>query len=475
MKSSALLLLHAAALVFGWWLGHGGNTSRDANNATKLTTANQTPTKSLVSSATTKDAAKTKANPPALEKIQRYLLDGNECFSISDFLVPKLSHAEFAPALALMLKSPFLQGRQRMVRQLFQRWAEIDRAEALQHALALVSPQLKEEAVKAVLDAWLKSDPGGAWQWVLQLGDDPVLMASAIEKLVTAGAKSDPAGYARWIEEISDPVQRAALLWKAAAAWLPQDSKAALAWMRSIEPASVRQRMMEDLRRDSDAFRGEQAWETLLQWPDKSTREEEIAIQLVLYNGKEEEAKSVQWFIAHAGNVELQKAGAMLGGALTNNWSAAQLEQMTRNLPAGPVRDAFVGGAARAYVESHKFSDAIALLKLGGPCAERSMALSELGEVIGQLDATTSEPLVRAMRPGYDQDYLLEGYASRLSEKNPRLATLWAAQITDAAARLMAVQDAYDVWQGADLPAAEAWLRAASQFSEAEKNTISNP
>jgi len=102
-------------------------------------------------------------------------------------------------------------------------------------------------------------------------------------------------------------------------------------------------------------------------------------------NDKPQEA--FEWLSAHSERPELQKAADTVGGHLgATVKNSAELHAMALQLPAGPIRDAFVASAADSWArEGRSLAEAEDLLSLCGPCIERNHSQ-------GTIDSKRSKP-----------------------------------------------------------------------------------
>lgn len=288
--------------------------------------------------------------------------------------ISQMSLEELPAMLRGLLRNPFPEVRRRLLRYLFERWASLDLNGALTTLRGLSSPQDKENALRAVLDLWVKTDADAALKWVGTLNEDSVLQEVGIGVVLYRKAAKDPLASAAWAEQIEDIFLREKVLSQIGLSWMSEDVVGVLAVLPTLEPKRLRDQLLAKLcyRDGVDHAAG---LEIVAQLPTHAERSHLSDEWLSAYvNDKPLEA--FEWLRAHSEQPELQKAadtvGSHLGATVKNG---AELHAMALQLPAGPIRDAFTARAVEQWIlAGRSLPEAQALLSLCGPCIERDSA-----------------------------------------------------------------------------------------------------
>jgi hypothetical protein len=302
--------------------------------------------------------------------------------------IERLSLADLPAALRGALSARFPVVRWRLVGALFKRWALLDRVSALAALRTIPSPQMKATALRAILTHWTETDERSAWQWVTALDDDSVLQEVGIESLLSHCAGKDPANYVAWAEMLEDPFLRFKALNQIAAVWARTDAPGALAAALTTSNDVLRMELLEQAchRNESGIDRAE-AMELILQLPNRAQRIQAVSDHWMGEFASEDPARALQWFVAHAGNPDLQQAGGNLGKLwATQARSAMELRASILQIPPGPARDAFAAQAATSWAthgNATRVREARELLTLCAPCIEREDALAEIESAFG--------------------------------------------------------------------------------------------
>jgi len=273
-----------------------------------------------------------------------------------------------------LLRNPFPEVRRRLLHPLFERWAALDHAGALAALRGIPSPQDKQSALRAILGVWTKSDADAAWQYITDMEDDSVLQEAGIEILLGLNAGADPLRYAAWAGQLDDVFLREKALVQIGDGWMQKDPQGALAAALTAEPARLRHYLLSKVCH-RDGVDHAAGLETVAQLPTQAERSRLSEEWLGAFaNAKPQEA--FQWLLGHADRAELQKAAGTLGGILAvKTKTIAELRALALQLPAGPLRDAFVARAADEWASAGRsLAGAQDLLSLCGPCLERESA-----------------------------------------------------------------------------------------------------
>jgi len=288
--------------------------------------------------------------------------------------ISQMSLEELPAMLRGLLRNPFPEVRRRLLRYLFERWASLDLNGALTTLRGLSSPQDKENALRAVLDLWVKTDADAALKWVGTLNEDSVLQEVGIGVVLYRKAAKDPLASAAWADQIEDVFLREKVLTSIGDSWMSENVAGVLAALPTVEPKRLRDYLMSRVcyRNGVDHAAGLEIVSQLPTHAERSHLSDEWLSGFV--NDKPLEA--FEWLRAHSERPELQKAADTVGchlGATVK--SGAELHAMALQLPAGPIRDAFAARAVEQWIlAGRSVPEAQALISLCGPCIERDSA-----------------------------------------------------------------------------------------------------
>ena len=375
MKWGLQLLLHSAAAFAGFWVVSSEPPMAqpaplEVNKAAVVTKTETSPLPPMpVSSLSRAERLGPRLTP------QRW----PEVFMV----IEKADIGELPGLLQVILGSRYPDVRRRAVELLFMRWTELDRDAALAAVKTITSPQLKNMALSRILFEWAKTDATAAWKWVTAMEDDPVLQETGIESLLANGAEKDPLGYASWAAQIEDPFLRYKALDQIASAWGRADPKGAFAAALEMDDPVLRKRLLEIVcYQDKSGIDRAQAMDLILQMPNKAERIELLSANWIRAFASDKPDEAFHWLVSHADNPDMQKVGGTLGGILGEQVkNIGDLLAMARQLPAGPLRDAFSAQAAwMRAAKGGSVQEARELLTLCGPCIEREFALGVIEE-----------------------------------------------------------------------------------------------
>lgn len=409
-------MAHIALLLLGVWIGRGLSPHQDdrdpvATNVSQASAPSSTIATTLHDAATSKPSS---PKPSALEEL-RHLIESSVDFGDAIGAAMSLTRADYSAGLDLILahRSPY--ARSRLLSVLFREWAKFDRQGALAAALSITSPQLRVTATRPIMQAWVEADRQSAWRSVLGMTDDPALQKEMIDTLIAASAPDAFPMLATWANQIEDPFLRLSALerigteWRSSAvekpagdpfastpptstSWRPEVFRAALDWIRTIEPASVRTQVMRQNQYRMDQDHLAEELDALLTWPDREIRVSRLPDVVHDLDAAKKVGKSAigafEWLLAHVANPDLQATAREVGARMSGDVPLADLFTRARQLPAGVMRDAFLDGVVEHRVDAGAVNDAVALLPLMSRSYERDMVIdiiaAELGNNIGR-------------------------------------------------------------------------------------------
>ncbi len=369
MKLTLQVILHVLCGLFGYWLATPSEKAAAESSAEQTSTKNKASTKALASLVYESPSTP----PPACSESGLAMLTPGHWVDLS-----KAPLDELPALLRGILRNRFLELRTRLIRQLFERWVELDVRGALAALRGIPSPQLQERALWAVLDHWTKTDTPAAWEWINTLDSDSVLQEVGIEQLLHLSALKDPLGSAASAAQIEDVFLREKALISIGDTWMNEDPNGVLATLTTIEPKRLRDYLMSRV-----CYRDGVDYAVGLEIVSQLPREAERAVYYDEWlsgyvNAKPQDA--FQWLLNHAEQPELQTSAETLGGHFSATLkTGTELLAMARQLPAGPIRDAFAARAAGGWARDGKpLAEAEALLALCGPSLERNDAQAEI-------------------------------------------------------------------------------------------------
>lgn len=375
MKLGLQVLLHVSAAFAGFWLVSSESpTARPAPVEAKQAVVSMKVAASPPPSAS--------ARPLSWAELLAQRLNPQRWPDVF-MVVEKAGIDELPGLLQVILGSRYPDVRGRAVEVLFMRWTGLDRDAALAAMKTITSPQLKDMALRRILFEWARTDATAAWKWVTAMEDDPVLQETGIESLLANGAEKDPLGYAAWAAQLEDPFLRYKALDQIASAWGRADPQAAFAAALQMDDPVLRKRLLETVCfQDKSGIDRSQAMDLILQMPDKAERIELLSDVWITAFASDKPDEALRWLVSRANNPDLQKASATLGGVLGEQVrNLGELLGMIRQLPAGPLRDAFSATAAwRRAANGGSVQEARELLSLCGPCIERENARRTIEE-----------------------------------------------------------------------------------------------
>lgn len=281
--------------------------------------------------------------------------------------------AELPAALRGLLRCPFPEVRQRLVSQMFKRWCALDRTSALEALVRLPSPQLKESALRPVLSDWIKTDDKAAWEWVTTMKGDAVLQEAGLVTLSAYGSEKNPRDVAAWTSQIEEPFLRMKMQAQIAQTWAREAPKDAFEAAFTLEDGLLRRELLEKATYNNNlGFSRAAALDALLDSPIKRERIESTA-QWMNSFAREKPDEALAWLVTHSDRPELQKASSSLGAQFAGPMTPLDdVRAAALQLPAGPLRDAFVASAAGQWINyGRPHDEARALLSLCGPSYER--------------------------------------------------------------------------------------------------------
>lgn len=376
MKLTLIVLLHVLCGLFGYWIAapleNAAEDSAAAPSSTKKKASAQMQASLVHESASTL--------PPECSEAGLAKLVPGHWVDLS-----KAPLHELPALLRGILRNRFLGMRVNLMHDLFERWAALDLHGALSAMRGIPSPQLQERALWEILDLWTQTDKQAAWEWINTLDGDSVLQEAGIEHLLHLSALKDPLGSAASASQIEDVFLREKALTRIGDTWMSEDPNGVLAKLTTVEPKRLRDYLMSHVcyRDGVDHAAG---LEIVSQLPTEGERGVYYDEWLSGYvETKPQDA--FQWLLSHAEQPELQTSAETLGGRFSATVkTSAELLDMARQLPAGPIRDAFAARAAGGWARDGKpLAEAEALLALCGPSLERDYAQSEI-------DAKRSKP-----------------------------------------------------------------------------------
>lgn len=363
MKITLQVLLHTFCAFVGFWIA----TPREHSlpSAADVTIKKTKTAPSSASTIVTKPA-------PSSEVGAALLTPDNWAIVIDP--ISRMTLSELPAMLRGTLRNPFPDVRTRLMRYLFERWATLDLPGALTALRGISSPQLKQRALRPVLELWSKTDPAAAWKWLGELDDDSVLQENGIADMLHFTAKNDPLGSAAYAAQIEDAFLREKSLISIGSSWVNEDPKGAFAALTTVEPQCLRDYLLNRLCY-ADGIDHAAGLEIVSQLPSRAQRAELSGDWIHGYAmAKPQEA--FQWLRDHADRPELQRAAAMLGGQFGEDVkTSAEIREMAQQLPEGAIRDAFASMAAEEWAESgNSLDEAQQILALCGPSLERDSA-----------------------------------------------------------------------------------------------------
>ncbi len=384
--------------------------------------------------------------------------------------VRELPLADMYPALGLIVRHPMPYVRLPLLDELFTRWVVLDREGALAAALSVMSPQAKARAVNRVLEAWVKTDEAAAWAWVGQL-DDSILQSAVVNRLLTRCAAQAPAHYAEWAATLSDPFLRRQSLDRVAIEWARRDAPAALAWAQQQTEPNTRRALLSEVLAALSNRDPKLVFNTAASDPDAAVRHDILA-QLLELHSRRDAATLLAWIAQTNLTADLQQPLNAAAKSLAS-LGITKLQATATRLPEGPLREAFLSGAAEAIASAGDPQSAWLLLQNLAASVEKNSALWSLGAAFAS-SPTTQEAAnwLSALPASQERDSAIAGYASKAIAEKPQLALDWIAQMQNASERSAALSENFARWHRASKGASMAWLWATPRLSAAEKKAL---
>ena len=105
--------------------------------------------------------------------------------------------------------------------------------------------ELRQEAIDAVMQNWMHSDPQSSAQWLAALPDDAVKQSAMLTYIINSSSQY-PGLAATFVAALTDEQRRATAINDIASSWLRTDPKAATAWLKKTAlPPDQIQRLLD--------------------------------------------------------------------------------------------------------------------------------------------------------------------------------------------------------------------------------------
>lgn len=323
-------------------------------------------------------------------------------------------------------------------------------------AFALITTDEHDDPLavwKSLADAGL--DVPGQW---LNFG---IFSDTLVEKI----ARQQPAEAGSLAAAQSDASVRMKSIPDVATVWAEKDADAALRWLNSLKPDTARDAAMIEVMgtiADRDAVR---ALRMLKDIADPTLAAD---ARVAVFEHMSVEAASD---MIERGEIRADMQREMTALARHNLMAGSfDVNQRTMQmLPSGPVRDAFALVLAETQTSAGTFDRSMGVITQMSPGPERWDAMRDLGSSRAHHSVADTTSWLATLPAGFGRDAAIEGFASHVAEKDPKLATEWSSSVGDPIFRQRTMQDAYKAWASRDPAASAAWLAATPNLSATEK------
>lgn len=343
--------------------------------------------------------------------------------------------------------------------ELFSRMAQADAATAIQRLALVPSGEGRANALRAVADAWARSDPAAALAWARSLPDEdrPPAMETVLRELT----EREPA---RAIELAQQTLSGPALertVFEALRRLAAADPREAAGLVRLLPPGEMQTLVAVDV---AGSLAGQDvgaalAWvDTLPAGPAQS-----LALNQVIAHWARRDPAGAGRHVAALPPGPLQEGAALQLGAIWGAEPAAALA-WSGTLPEGKTRRDAVAAIVSGWAQREP--EAATRWTAAQPAGAVSSAAFEgaLSYWILQ-DAPAVREFVRELA-GDVQVRAATAIAPALAQKDPLATLAWAESLPLPPARDAARAAAFARWRGNAPAAADAWLGTANLPAE---------
>jgi hypothetical protein len=322
--------------------------------------------------------------------------------------------------------------------RVFKVWAEHDIAAAVAAAKALKNPELRERALRVVLDRQLQTDPRGA-----------------LDSMREANLSKDTTN----------------LVFNAFERWVERDRDAARGYLPGLPPGDIRSKSIFAL---ATAI-GRDHPQDALDWSNTLTDPNERAQALARIFNVWPATDAQAALVAARGLPDASQRStilAQLSSKLVENDLPTALGIITE-LPAGQDRNTATaaGSVARAWAANDPDAAAKWAMQLSDPEAQAN-ALRSVGNSWTRKDPTSAAHWLESLPSGAGRDGAVEVFGYGVVGKDPEGAVAWASTISDPVKRDGAVRNLMMFWMMTDKTGSEKWLQKTEFFSPEMKANL---
>ena len=389
------------------------------------------------------------------------------------------SSADFAAALPLLSGQPEEGSLDEhlvapLAKILFERWAAVDPAAALTGTLRMAGRQSQYQLTNAVMKVWAANDPQGALTFVLT--QPKPLSGDAASALFGELGRRDPAlamTLAAQAGEHGLMTDMAALVLRP---WSDTDPAAAFQWITEYARPEKRFALADACLQGANSKLGLEATVAKFSALGLTAKERDILTGRAVSMGYlgNDKPEPVLKAIASIQDDETRRETVSSLAAL-GNYPADQTGAFLDGLPAGPDRDAFLYGRARAGIISDDHFNASESLEriTDVPSPKNQDELwRELGGRWGGRDPVAVSHWLTDEPPGPRRDAVAGELVRSLVRTDPEAALLWSASISDPGKRSRRLAELLPQWSAKDDTAARSWLESATVLSESDRTAL---
>lgn len=331
--------------------------------------------------------------------------------------------------------------------------------------LARVAPgEGRENAIRAVVDVWVRSDLGGALAWTQALVD-PADRTTALEVVLTEMGMNDPLQAIDLAQKSLTGPALERIVFNALQKLTGSDPQAASGLVKLLPPGELQTLTAVDVARALAAqdAPGALAWAKTL--PTEAVRR--LATQRVLERWVTTDPAAASDYVASLSRGSEQQDSAVTVASALAAVNPQKAVAWVQSLPASATSPAALAAIADRWAQRD-------------PAAATRWVAEQLPETLSTLapetlnaalsywvlqDASAAQEFVRSL-PAAAQVGAAEFVSPLLSQNNPSGALAWANSLPNPRARESAVIAAYSRWRDNDPAAAQVWLTTANLSPE---------
>ncbi|MGI8603423.1 MAG: hypothetical protein ACR2OZ_10540 [Verrucomicrobiales bacterium] len=405
------------------------------------------------------------ADPPRALQIAMLARQEN-CQSLFDAFAVEWARSDFASALE-WAKSLNPEGTKLAFMDLAMGVTEQNAAEAARSFLPeLASGEVRDRALRAILNAWSASEPAACFAWVQSLAMPDIMRmiaprhlnddVSAFSELV----KASPKAVADFVRELPANEHSLRIMQKTAADLAAIDPVMALAWAGSFESAGARAACITKVLREWVQTDLEAATASALAGTEPGARQWGIKaiVSQALANIGEAEAR--KWIDSLPADVRLAAEAEAVGwlrGPAAGKHLAELLAGPTASSEDLP-RVARRAGSSFAADSPDQAAKWVEGLPSGNVQLE---AAAGVVSAWANRDPVATSEWVASLPEGQARDGAAATLAESIAASDPDAAFRWAQSVTNAAARTKALRATIAKWKGIDASSAGRTIEAS--------------